>query len=135
MARHPLQRLSSPSRTFSAVLHIIGFLSFSASFEYLHRFPTPVHDGVGGSFQFLTIIGLALATATFAFGLLADLTLSPLVFDIKNILSVCSAPLEVLISLLYWGICAIDKTLVVPPEFQLPFLPDLCVVLRLAGHS
>ncbi|MCJ1474602.1 hypothetical protein MMC13_003262 [Lambiella insularis] len=35
-------------------------------------------------------------------------------FRIKNALSVCSAPLEVLISLLYWGLRAIDPTLVMP---------------------
>ncbi|KAK0729409.1 FAR-17a/AIG1-like protein [Apiosordaria backusii] len=121
---HPLQRLSSPSRSFSAVVHIIGLLSYSYSFWYLQQFPTEIHFGFGGDFQFLTIIGLALATATFAFGLLADLTLNPQLFGIKNALSVCSTPLEFLISILYWSISAIDKSLVFPPEFALPFLPD-----------
>lgn len=45
-----------------------------------------------------------MATITFAAGLLADITLSPQLFLAKNILSVCSAPLEVLISVLYWGL-------------------------------
>ncbi|CAP69601.1 uncharacterized protein PODANS_1_12570 [Podospora anserina S mat+] len=121
---HPLQRLSSPSRSFSALVHAIGLLSYSCSFWYLQQFPTEIHFGFGGDFQFLTIIGLALATATFAFGLLADLTLSPRLFGIKNVLSVCSTPLEVLISILYWSISAIDKSLLFPPEFALPFLPD-----------
>lgn len=78
----------------------------------------------GGHYQFLTILGLSLAQCTFVVGFLADITLSPQLFRLKNILSVCSAPLEVLISILYWGLCAIDKSLVFPPESQLDFLPD-----------
>ncbi|KAK4232214.1 hypothetical protein QBC38DRAFT_532878 [Podospora fimiseda] len=122
--RHPLQRLASPSRGFSAIVHVVGLLSFSSSFWYLSRFPSPFHDGFGGDFQFLTIIGLGLATLTSTFALLADLTLSHQLFGVKNVLAVTTAPLEVLISILYWGLCAIDKSLVVPPELQLPFLPD-----------
>lgn len=61
-------------------------------------------DAYGWHFQFLTIIGLSLATVTFAVGLLADLTLSRRLFLFKNLLTVCSAPLEVLISILYWGL-------------------------------
>ncbi|KAK3945266.1 FAR-17a/AIG1-like protein [Diplogelasinospora grovesii] len=124
MARHPLQRISSPSRGFSAMVHILGLLSFAGNFAYMQMFPNPLHEGFGGDFQFLTIIGLALATATFVFGFLADVTLDPRLFGIKNVLSVCSAPLEVLVSILYWGLCAIDKNLVVPPDLELPFLPD-----------
>ena len=67
----------------------------------------------------MTILGLAGATLTFAFGLLADITLWPKLFFIKNTLSLTSAPLEVLVALLYWSISAIDRTLVVPPEIDL----------------
>ena len=128
MARHPLQRLASPSRSLSAVVHIVGLASFTSSFVYLQTLINPLHVGFGGHYQFLTIIGLALATITFVVGLLADLTLSPRLFALKNVLSVCSAPLEVLVSVLYWGLCAIDRSLVVPPELGLPVLPDMCVV-------
>ena len=62
------------------------------------------NEAYGWHFQYLTIIGLALATVTFAVGLLADLTLSRRIFLAKNALSFCSAPLEVLIALLYWGL-------------------------------
>lgn len=67
--------------------------------------------GYGWHFQFLTIIGLTLATTTFAFALLADLTKSPRLFLIKNMLSVCSTPLEALISILYWGLRAVRMAL------------------------
>ncbi|KAI1503244.1 FAR-17a/AIG1-like protein [Biscogniauxia marginata] len=124
MSKHPLQRLSSPSRQLSLLLHAAGIASFAASFRFLDGWDTPMSAAFGGHYQFLTIIGLALATMTFTVGLLADVTLSPRLFKVKNALSVCSAPLEVLISILYWGLCAIDKNLVFPPEFQLDFLPD-----------
>lgn len=65
--------------------------------------------------QYLTIIGLSLATGTFTAGLLADLTLSHRLFQLKNALSIASAPLECLITLLYWSLRAVG----------LPFLPSL----------
>jgi hypothetical protein len=66
-----------------------------------------------------------LATMTFTAGALADVTLSPRLFRIKNVLSMCSAPLECLISALYWGLRAIDPALVVPEELELDFLPGM----------
>ncbi|KAI8961718.1 FAR-17a/AIG1-like protein [Daldinia sp. FL1419] len=123
--RHPLQRLASPSRQFSLLFHLVGIVSFGKSFQFLSTWETPMSAAFGGHFQFLTIIGLSLALCTFVVGFLADVTLSSRLFKLKNILSVCSAPLEVLISILYWGLCAIDKSLVFPPEFQLDLLPDV----------
>ncbi|KAK6864468.1 hypothetical protein PG990_006098 [Apiospora arundinis] len=124
MARHQLQRLEAPSRQFSLLLHAAGIASFTASFRFLNSWDTPMSNAYGGHYQFLTIIGLSLAQITFVVGLLADITLSPSLFTIKNALSVFSAPLEILITVLYWGLCAIDKSLVFPPDFQLDFLPD-----------
>ncbi|CAG8950412.1 hypothetical protein HYFRA_00006905 [Hymenoscyphus fraxineus] len=125
MARHPLQKLSSPSRGFSALVHIAGIISFSLSFKYLHDFPSIINESYGWHWQYLTILGLTVAHATFVSGLLADITGSPTLFTIKNTLSLCSTPLEVLISILYWGISAIDKTLVVPPEIYIAPLADI----------
>lgn len=102
----------------------MGVLSFSASFGYLTVNPGPMPDSYGGQFKFLTIIGLGTSLLTFSTGLLADLTGSARLFAIKNRLSVGTAPLEVLVSILYWGITAVDKTLVMPPDVALPFLPD-----------
>lgn len=126
MARttHPIQRLASPSRSISAVIHLVGIASFSASFRWLFLYPSPENEKFGGVFQFLTIIGLALSLTSMALGLLADLTLSSILFNAKNVISVCSTPLEVLVSILYWGITLIDKRLLVPEEYQLPFWPD-----------
>ena len=66
------------------------------------------NESYGWHFQYLTIIGLALSTLTFAFGLLADITLSRRLFAVKNALSVASAPIECLISILYWGLRAVS---------------------------
>ncbi|RMD44199.1 hypothetical protein DV735_g790, partial [Chaetothyriales sp. CBS 134920] len=107
-----LPRLSSPSRTLSLLLHTAGLASFGYSFNYLVTQPSPVRDSYGWHFQYLTIIGLTLATLTVAAAALADLTRSTRLFALKNRLSVCSTPLEVLISLLYWGLRLIDPALV-----------------------
>ncbi|KAF1838638.1 hypothetical protein BDW02DRAFT_488695 [Decorospora gaudefroyi] len=120
--RHPLQRLESPSKGFSGALH---------------------NDAFGWHFQFLTIIGLLLTTLTFFFGLLADLTsttsttasptsttasdsppstttLSTRLFTAKNYIALIATPLEITISLLYWGIRTIDGNLLVRTDLPLP---------------
>jgi hypothetical protein len=123
--QHPLQRLSSPSRGVSALVHVLGLASYGYSYNYLIANPNQINQAYGWHFQYLTIIGLSLATLTFLLALLADLTLSPRVFALKNLVSMCSAPMEVLISFLYWGLRAIDPALVVPPELELPVSADL----------
>jgi hypothetical protein len=125
VARHPLQRLPSPSRGFSALVHVAGIISFSLSYKHLVDYPTAFNDSYGWHWQFLTIIGLTIAMATFIFGLLADVTLSPVLFSIKNTLSLCSAPLELVVSVLYWGISAVDKALVVPPDLHIDPVADV----------
>lgn len=70
MARHPLQRLSSPSRGFSAIVHFAGIISFSLSYKYLLENHTIVSDSYGWHFQYLTILGLTVAFFTFLSGLL-----------------------------------------------------------------
>ncbi|KAK4500524.1 hypothetical protein PRZ48_008713 [Zasmidium cellare] len=144
LKRHPLQRLPSPSRGASALLHTIGLASFAYSFNYLVTHPNPVNESYGWHLQYLTIIGLSLATVTFAVGLLADLTLSHRLFQIKNILSVASAPMECLISLLYWGLRAIDPKLVLPDwapplaltdDFSFHAMPAISLVVDLLFFS
>jgi len=125
-SQHPQQRLASPGRRVSALVHTAGLCSFGGSFAYLIWGPQNfVSASYGWHWQFLTIIGLTLSTATFAAGLLADLTLSPRLFFLKNSLSLCSAPLEVLIALFYWGLVAVNPELVVPPGMALDFRADI----------
>ncbi|KAK4539529.1 hypothetical protein LTR36_010874 [Oleoguttula mirabilis] len=128
--QHPLQRLQAPSRGVSALLHCLGLCSFAYSFAYLVRNPNPINESYGWHLQYLTIIGLSLAALTFAVGLLADLTLNRRLFAVKNTLSVASAPMECLISLLYWGLRAIDPALVLPPS-----LPPIPTTADLSFHA
>ncbi|GAM83446.1 hypothetical protein ANO11243_014340 [Dothideomycetidae sp. 11243] len=96
------------------------------SFHWLMTHPNRINESFGWHFQYLTIIGLSLTTLTFSIGLLADISLSPALFRIKNSLSVASAPMELLITLLYWGLRAIDPALVLPPDLpQLPLAADM----------
>lgn len=125
LKHHPLQILSAPSRQASFLLHVLGTTSFILSYKWLFDWPNVISESWGWHYQFLTIIGLSLALITFVIAILADITLSPKLFHIKNLLSVCSAPLEVLISILYWGLRSIDKHLVIPPDMELPLTPDI----------
>jgi hypothetical protein len=123
--RHHLQRLASPSRTVSLLIHLVGLGCFAASFKWLLQWETPMSRSYGGHFQFLTIIGLLLSTITFTIAIAADLSGNSRLFAVKNTLSVCAAPLEVLVALLYWGIRAIDKRLIIQPGFELEWMVDL----------
>ncbi|KAJ5584733.1 uncharacterized protein N7459_004533 [Penicillium hispanicum] len=122
---HPLQRLPSPSRGLSALVHLAGLASFFWSFKFMHENPNMANEAYGWHFQYLTVIGLTLSTLTFAVALLSDLTLSRRLFLVKNLLSICSAPMEVLISILYWGLRVIDERLVVPEWAVIPLHADI----------
>ncbi|KAJ5542851.1 FAR-17a/AIG1-like protein [Penicillium sp. DV-2018c] len=118
--KHPLQRLPSPSRGLSALVHLVGLSSF-----FMHDNPNHANQAYGWHFQYLTVIGLTLSTFTFAIALLADITSSRRLFLLKNILSTCSAPLEVVISVLYWGLRLIDERLVIPEDLDIPMYADV----------
>ncbi len=121
--------LSCPTSTFTCIAdrqsQLFGLASFAYSFKFLLDFPTPINASYGWHFQYLTIIGLALATATFLAGLAADVSTSPVLHRLKNYLSMCTAPLEVLISVLYWSLRTIDRKLVIPEWAMLPLRADL----------
>lgn len=78
------------------------------------------NESFGWHLQFLTIIGITICTACFTFGLIADITNSPLCFTLKNYLSLVAAPIEIVISILYWGLRAIDDALIVPADLPMP---------------
>ncbi|KAF2710436.1 hypothetical protein K504DRAFT_501702 [Pleomassaria siparia CBS 279.74] len=99
--RHPLDESSPSSRGFSSgALHSTSY---------------------GWHLQYLTIIGITLSTLCFVSGLVADVTASYFFFAIKNHVALAAAPLEILISILYWSLRAVDPSLVVSPD--LPMLP------------
>lgn len=120
--KHPLQRLHSPHLGVSALVHVLGVASFASSFKYLIDHPNPATEAYGWHFTYLTILGLTGAALTFIFGVLADLTRSPRLFLLKNLFSLVSTPLEVVISVLYWGLSLINPRFV-KPEFMEISLP------------
>lgn len=119
--RHPLQKLHSPSKGFSGALHVLGLLSFYSSLKFLADNPNVISESYGWHFQYLTVLGVSISTLCFTSGLLADITNSYTLFTIKNYLALVAAPIEILISILYWSLRAIDTSLVIPPD--LPMLP------------
>ncbi|KUJ14111.1 uncharacterized protein LY89DRAFT_590926 [Mollisia scopiformis] len=129
----PTQYTFTSSRSLRALsfsIHVTGLMFFAASFWWLPNITNPLHNGFGGSYQFLTIIALTISTITFGVGFLAnlslfaDLSLGQQLFAVKNWLSICATPLEVLVTILYWTLRTIDKKLVVPPDHEVPFIPD-----------
>lgn len=125
MKDHPFQFFAAPSRSLSLLLHILGTASFGYSFYFLWSWETPVAYSYGWYFQFLTILSLGASTVAFIAGLLADVTSSRSLFSLKNAISTVATPLECLITILYWGLAAIDPALVTPPEYIIPLDVDL----------
>lgn len=125
MAQHPVQRLASPSRSLSLLLHVLGIASFSCNFHFLTVWDTPFNSAYGWHFQFLTILGLSGALLSFVLGALADVTLSSTLFKAKNIISVMATPVEVVVAVLYWGLYLIDPRLLFEGDLQLPLHFDL----------
>ncbi|KAK4074743.1 uncharacterized protein Triagg1_4892 [Trichoderma aggressivum f. europaeum] len=58
-------------------------------------------------------------------GALTDITSNSTIFKIKSALSVLGAPLEVTVTILYWGIVAMGRNLIVQAGFKLPLLLNL----------
>ncbi|KAJ9630998.1 hypothetical protein H2203_001526 [Taxawa tesnikishii (nom. ined.)] len=144
MKRHPAAFGSTRTDVDDVIRCVLGLASFAYSFNYLVANPNQINDSFGWHMQYLTIIGLSLAASTFAVGLLADLTLSPTLFRIKNTLSIASAPMEVLISILYWALRTIDPGLVMPDwapvlslktDFSFHAIPSVALVVDLLFFS
>ncbi|KAK7973478.1 hypothetical protein PG996_007704 [Apiospora saccharicola] len=116
----------TPSRGLSTLLHAAGLLSFAATFLWLPHTTNPLHRGVGGPFQFLTVIALSMATVTFALGLAADITQrSRLVYTKTRLSALVATPLALLVAMLYWSNRAAAAGLLIPRGHEVPFVPDL----------
>jgi hypothetical protein len=71
--KHPSQRLHSPSRTLSLILHGAGLYDFMRCFDYLQAHPNRINQSYGWHFQFLTILGTALITSEANFAKVSSL--------------------------------------------------------------
>ncbi|KAM0754999.1 membrane protein [Meredithblackwellia eburnea MCA 4105] len=115
----------------ATALHVVALASLVNSFTLLFK-PSPASDFMknqfGGHWAFLTVLGLAVSTATFAIALLKDIFPHIKAFDLlKTALMVVIVPAEGIIAILYWGMTAYDPTLLVPPdaEFQISLFLDI----------
>ncbi|KAI8142188.1 FAR-17a/AIG1-like protein [Fennellomyces sp. T-0311] len=111
------------------LLNIIGLASNGYGFSFvLTAFPAEI--GYGGIFQFLTIIGLTLATVTFALKVIRFLIPGALGAVYKSIAYIAT-PMEGLISLLYWPMILYSKDLLQHEEipFVLPLPLDMSLHL------
>lgn len=75
---------------------------------HIHHADHHKNDSFGWHLQYLTILGLSISTICFLCGLGADMSNSFALFRLKNYLALIATPLEVLISILYWGLRAVS---------------------------
>ncbi|EST09437.1 FAR-17a/AIG1-like protein [Kalmanozyma brasiliensis GHG001] len=101
--------------------HSIAFASCIYGFKSVHILPdllgVSMADEYGGFMQFLTMCGLAGTTATMSLALVLDVIQGPqALLWLKDLLMAASLPTETLITVLYWSIVMIDKSLLMPPK-------------------
>ncbi|KAK9368964.1 FAR-17a/AIG1-like protein [Lipomyces kononenkoae] len=113
--------------SWSSGLYALGAVIFNMDLRYVSFSNNPINQSYGGQLQFLTILGVIVSYITVTIGLLANIVGSPFLLKVKNGLLLLSAPLEVLISILYWGISAFNRELLVPKTvtFLLPLQIDV----------
>jgi hypothetical protein len=119
--QHPVRH-----RVLSTLLHGVGLAAFAWGWAFRANIRNPLLDGYGGSLQFITFNAFAISTATFGIALLADVFSTRRLSPVKNALASVAAPLNFLVSVMYWGMRAVDKNLLVKEGYSLPVVPDLC---------
>ncbi|KAI8984680.1 FAR-17a/AIG1-like protein-domain-containing protein [Mycotypha africana] len=85
--------------------------------------------GYGGHFQYLTIMGLLVATLMFMVRIIH--LLSGTMKVVYETLTAIATPIEGLVSVLYWPLVLYDKSLLIPEDtvFDLPLKLDVCLHL------
>ncbi|KAI9275893.1 FAR-17a/AIG1-like protein [Phascolomyces articulosus] len=113
----------------SILINTVGLGSNLTALYCVHWvYENPYAVGFGGHFQYLTILGLTVATFAFLLKLLA--LLLPKVFEAAyETVSNLALPLEGLISTLYWGMGLIDPHFITPKD-----MPPIPLVVDCALH-
>ena len=112
--------------------HLAAVSALTYPFVWIVKHPNKMNAAYGWHFQYLTILTLTLAYATFVLAVVLDiLPTNPktslgkaVVFAVratKRIFLIISAPAECLVSLIYWPLHFIDPTLLAPPELVAAF--------------
>ncbi|KAI9314819.1 FAR-17a/AIG1-like protein [Dichotomocladium elegans] len=113
----------------SAVLNSVGLVSNSIALYCVNFvYENPYAEGFGGHFQYLTILGLTVATIACAIKLHRYFypgSLKVLYEVVANI----ATPMEGLISILYWTMTFLEPTLLVPKD-----MPPIPAIIDCALH-
>lgn len=108
----------------NSAVHVMAIVTYVSALNAIFTGPeTVVSKSYGSHFQFLTILGVFISLGANAAGLVYRLTGSVIFKLLRDTLNVVSAPLEMLIAILYWTIKSIDPNLMMDPELQ-GILPD-----------
>lgn len=140
-------RLAQPSPALQSIWYGIGLASCSFAFAQFHEMEklagVELSRQFGGHYQFLTNISLVLTFATLLLGMTRAVSPSlPITRELKTVASAITMPIEVIVSILYWSVLAIDPDLLIPQRkvadplnpgqfimetVRLPILTDLCM--------
>ncbi|KAI7899693.1 FAR-17a/AIG1-like protein [Cokeromyces recurvatus] len=118
------------TQRLNLVLNTIGFLSNVYALRNMNTGPFENHYalGFGGQYQYLTILGLTIATIAFTLKIIRYFIpkFSTVIYEIiTNI----ATPLEGLISVLYWSMMLLDPHLLIPKD-----LPGIPLILDCTLH-
>lgn len=120
----------SVKRVLGGLLNAFAFYQYSLALHWLFFLDHGVISKTYGThFVFLTIIGLVVSYIVQALGVIFALTKSKLIKNLKDGLNKLSTPLELVISILYWGIRSYDPKLLINEEIQegLPLWVDMSI--------
>ncbi|ORY79927.1 FAR-17a/AIG1-like protein, partial [Protomyces lactucae-debilis] len=96
--------------------HALSVALLTYPYSYILRNPNEISSAYGWHFQFLTILTLTIAYIQFMLACLHDLTGNETILELKQILLLIAGPVELLISVLWWGLKLVDPTLLIPEE-------------------
>ncbi|KAI9467979.1 MAG: FAR-17a/AIG1-like protein [Benjaminiella poitrasii] len=108
------------------VFNTVGFFSNVYALRNMNSgmFENPYALGFGGQYQYLTILGLTIATVAFALKIIRYFIpqFSTVIYEIVTNIA---TPLEGLISVMYWTMILVDPHLLIPKDFPgIPLLLD-----------
>ncbi|KAJ8098829.1 FAR-17a/AIG1-like protein [Lipomyces tetrasporus] len=116
--------------SWSSGLYALAAVIFNMALRFVLMADIPINKSYGGQLQFLTILGVVGSYITVTIGLLANIVGSPFLLRVKNSLLVLSAPVEVLISILYGSISLVNRELLVPKSVTFFMPPQMDFALH-----
>lgn len=114
-------RPANPSPALRSIWYSMGLASCSFAFSQFKHLEALTGSAItkqfGGHYQFLTNISLFLTFVTLLLSLSHTLSPSlPFTRELKTLASIMTMPMEVLVSILYWTVLAIDPKLLIPQK-------------------